>query len=187
MLYELENNLDTLLASKIGGDGGFYHHEINPIVRAMLDGYSFQNQLTALGEIEGSETAGNYAQTLGESVPRALTELLTKSSILRLEKAREDFKVTKAAVLEEGYVLVSYYHGDKRYYGMAKPGEPTEFLDSEYAAVMSVRPIESFDLKDALPSTVTEIDGVVLHTLTGNGPLGVEGVDYTTIKLNGVA
>lgn len=143
MLYELENNLDTMLAHKIGGNMGFYSHEISPVVREMLDGYSFQNQLTALGEIEGSETAGNYAQTLGESVPRALTELLTKSSILRLEQAREDFKVTKAAVLEEGYVLVDYRHGDKRYFGMAKPGEPTEFVESEYAAVMSVKPIEA--------------------------------------------
>lgn len=143
MLYELENNLDTMLAHKIGGNMGFYSHEISPVVREMLDGYSFQNQLTALGEIEGSETAGNYAQTLGESVSRALTELLTKSSILRLEQAREDFKVTKAAVLEEGYVLVDYRHGDKRYFGMAKPGEPTEFVESEYAAVMSVKPIEA--------------------------------------------
>lgn len=142
MLYELENNLDTRLAPKIGGTDGFYSHEITPVVREMLDRYSFQNQLIALGEIEGSETAGNYAQTLGESVPRALTELLTKAAITRLEKAREDFKATKAAVLEEGYTLVSYHHSDKLYYGMAKPGEPTVFLDSEYAAVMSVKPIE---------------------------------------------
>lgn len=141
MLYEIENNLDTLLAPKIGGDSGFYHHDINPVVKTMLEGYSFQNQLTALGEIEGSETAGNYAQTIGESVTRALADLLTKGVITRLEKAREDFKVTKVAVLEEGYVLVvCNYHG-KHHYGMVKPFQPTEFLESEYAAVMSVKPI----------------------------------------------
>lgn len=143
MLYELENNLDALLVDQINGKLGFYNHNIKPIALQALGHYSFQNKLTALGEIEGAETATNYSQTLGESVTRALAELMTEAAIKRLEKAREDFKVTKAAVLEEGYVLVDYYSGDDHYFGMAKPGEPTEFFDSEYAAVMAVKPIEA--------------------------------------------
>ena len=197
MLYELENNLDTLLAPKIGGTGGFYSHEISSIVKEMLGRYSFQKQLTALGEIEGSETAGNYAQTLGESVSRALVELLTNSVINRLEKAREDFKVTKEAVLEEGYTLVSYHHADKLYYGMAKPGEPTEFLDSEYAAVMSVKPVEEVKTHSAvmealgtpgpsIPLVEVNIGGAKLKGYLESAPLG--GKDFVFLgKVKGDA
>lgn len=144
MLYQIEKDIDDKLAHKIGTASVVYTHWASEAVKEVLKNFSFKEHMKAMIELE-EDVSGekDYSSDLEGIVRSILTKVLSVSAFNRLEKAQIEFLEVKAKVLDEGYTQVNYTKEGHVYYSMVKPGEPTTFFESEYEAVMSVKPVES--------------------------------------------
>lgn len=149
MLYQIEKDIDDKLAHKIGTASVVYEHWAGTAVREVLKNYSFKHQLQAMIELEDDlSTDSDYSANLRGVIESVLGKALAASAFIRLEKAQIEFLEVKAKVLAEGYVKVNYVKDSQEYHAMVKPGEPTTFFESEYEAVISVKPIEETPVKE---------------------------------------